>query len=332
MNNRRRLLVVAGAGALALATLPDALGQRPGKVWRIGYLDLGSRQSSVDAGRYDALLSGMRELGYVEGKNLVFEARFADGNAERLDSLAAELVRLKVDVILTVGTPASHAAQRTTATIPIVVVFSSDPVREGLAASLARPGGNITGMSAGSAETIQKRVELLRAMVPKLSRVAVIVDPANAAHPPLLLSLQLAMQRLGWAMLPVSVRGPDDIDAAFATMGRENAGAVTVLPDLLFVQQREQISRLALKYRLPSFAMTADFTEAGFLMSYGPNNNENAGRAATFVDKILKGAKPGEMPFELPTRYYLTINRGTAKALGIAIPQELMLRADRVID
>ena len=258
MNDRRRFFVVAGAGALALASLSEALGQRPGKVWRIGYLDLGS--SAADPGRYDALLGGMRELGYVEGKNLVVEARFADGTAERLDSLAAELVRLKVDAILTVGTSASHAAQRTTAMIPIVVVLSSDPVREGLAASLARPGGNITGMSSGLGETIQKRVELLRTMVPKLTRVAVVVDPANAAHPPLLLSLQLAMQRLGSAMLPVSVRGPDDIAAAFATMERENAGAVILLPDLLFTQQREQISRLALKYRLASIATAAGTT------------------------------------------------------------------------
>jgi putative tryptophan/tyrosine transport system substrate-binding protein len=277
-------------------------------------------------------LGGMRELGYVEGRNLVLEARNADGNAERLDALAMELVRLKVDVILTFGTPASQAAQRTTTTIPIVVLVTADPVRDGFAESMARPGGNMTGMSVGIGEIIQKYVELLRTMVPKLSRVAVVVSATNAGHAPLLLSVQLAAQRLGWATLPVSVRGPDDIEQGFAMMAREHTGAVIILPDSFFGQQRQQISKLALKYRLPSISMSSDFVEAGTLMSYGASLNDNVRRAATFVDKILKGAKPGDLSFELPTRYYLIINRGTAKSLGLAIPQELMLRADRVIE
>jgi putative tryptophan/tyrosine transport system substrate-binding protein len=215
-----------------------------------------------------------------------------------------------------------------------VVIATSDPVREGFAASLARPGANITGMSTGNSEIVQKCVELLSTMVPKLSRVAVIHSPANAGHAPLLQSVQLAVQRVGGEILPVSIRGPDDIEPGFAVMVREHAGAVIILPDTSFSQQRQQILRLALKHRLPSMGVGLDaaFAEAGALMSYGISLNDNVRHAATFVDRILKGAKPSELPFELPTRFYLTINRSTASALGLAIPQELMLRADRVIE
>jgi putative ABC transport system substrate-binding protein len=328
MNRRDTLLVLLAFGATPLVSL----AQQPSKVWRIGFLDLGARRPAVDSGRYDALLDGMRELGYVVGRNLVLEARFADGSVERLDSLAAELVRLKVDVILTWGTPASQAAQRATTTIPIVVGATSDPVRDGLGASMARPGGNITGMSTGTSEIAQKCVELLSTMVPKLSRVAVVHTPANAGHAPLLYSVQLAGQRLGWEFLPVSVHSQDDIELGFATMARDHAGAVIILPDSSFGPQ--QISRLALKHRLPSIGVGwgASFAEVGGLMTYGVSTNDNVRRAATFVDRILKGAKPGELPFELPTRFYLIINRRTATSLGLVIPQELMLRADRVIE
>ena len=328
MNRRKALLVLLAFGATPLVSL----AQQPGRVWRIGFLDLGSRQSAVDAGRFDALLNGMRELGYVVGRNLVLEARNADGSVERLDGLAADLVRLKVDVILTFGTAASHAAQRTTTTIPIVIIATSDPVRDGFAASLARPGGNITGMSIGPGEIVQNYVELLSTTVPKLSRVAVIVNPTNAAHSPMLLNVQLAVQQLGWEVLPVSVRGPDDIEAGFAAMTRGRAGAVIILPDSFLAQQRQQISKLALKYHMPSIAMISEFAEAGALMSYGASMNDNARHAATFVDKILKGAKPGEVPFEAPTRFYLVINRSTATSLGLAVPRDLLVRADRVID
>jgi putative tryptophan/tyrosine transport system substrate-binding protein len=329
MNKRRELIVALGAGAL-VAPL-GSFAQQQGKVWRIGYLSTAGRQAWIDAGRYDALLQGMRELGYVEGKNFVLEARYADGDAERLDGLAAELAQLKVDVILTFGAAASQAVQRNTATIPIVVVVTQDPVRDGFAISLARPGGNLTGMSVGTSETIQKCVELLRTMVPKLSRVAVLVNSNNASHSPMLLGVQVAAQRIGWAMLPISVRRPEDIESGFATMARERAGAVIVLPDSFFLQQRQQISTLALKHGLASIAMISDVVESGILMSYAANTNDNVHHIAIFVDKVLKGAKPGELPFELPTRYYLVINRSTAKALGLTIPQELMLRADRVI-
>ncbi len=327
--NRRNVLLVLLA---PIATPLVSLAQQSGNARRIGYLDLGSRQSAVDAGRFDALLNGMRELGYVEGRNLVLDARHADGNVERLDSLAAELVRLKVDVMLTFGAAASKAAQRATTTIPIVVVATSDAVRDGFAASLSRPGGNLTGMSTGTSEIIQKFVELLNTAVPKLSSVAVMINPTNASHSALFSRVKLAAQQFGWAMRPVSIHKPEDIELAFATMSRERSGAVIVLPDSLFLQQRQQIARLALKHRLPSISMVSEFPEAGVLMSYGANVNDNVRRAATFVDRILKGAKPGELPFESPLRYYLIINRSTAKSLGIAIPQELILRADRMIE
>jgi putative ABC transport system substrate-binding protein len=328
MNRRNTLLALVAFGARPTASF----AQPSGKVWRIGFLDLGSRQSAVDAGRFDALITGMREHGYAEGRNLVFEARNADGNVDRLDVLAADLVRLKVDVIVTFGAAASHAAQRATTRIPIVIIATSDPVRDGFAATLARPGGNITGMSIGSGEIVQKYVELLGTMVPKLSRVAVIVNPTNASHSPMLLNVQLAAQQRGWDMLPVSVRGPDDIEMGFAAMVREHADAVIILPDSFVAQQRRQVSDLALRYRLPSIAMISEYTDAGALMSYGASMNDNAHRTAAFVDRILKGARPGDMPFEAPTRFYLVINRRTATSLGLTIPLDLMNRADRVID
>jgi putative tryptophan/tyrosine transport system substrate-binding protein len=328
MNRRNTLLVLLVSGAAPLV----AFAQQPGKVWRIGYLALSSRQNSVDTGRNAALLSGLREQGYVEGKNIALEWRFADDDTRRLAGLAAELVRLKVDVILTIGTVVSRAAQFATATIPIVVGATADPVHDGFAASLARPGGNMTGMSIGTSETVQKCVELLRTMVPKLSRLAVMANPTNAADSPLLLSVQLLMQRLGGMVLPISASSPEDIEVGFATMVRENAGAVFILTDSYLIQQRQLISRLALKYRLPAIGTNIGFPEAGALLSYSADTNDNVRHAAAFVDKIFKGAKPGDLPFELPTRYHLIINRSTANALGLAIPQELLLRADRVIE
>ena len=328
MNRRNTLLVLLLSGAAPLM----AFAQQPGKVWRIGYLSLGTRQNSVDNGRTAALLSGMREQGYVEGRNFVLEVRFADNDTGRLDGLAAELVRLKVDVILAIGSAVSRVAQFATATIPIVVVATPDPVHDGFAVTLARPGGNMTGMSVGTSETVQKCVELLRTMVPKLSRLAVMGNPSDAANSPMLLSVQLLMQRLGGMVLPISARSTEDIESGFATMARENAGAVIILSDTYLILRRQLIAGFALKYRLPSIGMNSGFTETVTLLTYATDTNDNARRAATFVDKILKGAKPGDLPFELPTRYYLTINRSTAKALGLVIPQELMLRADRVVE
>jgi putative ABC transport system substrate-binding protein len=330
MNSRRRLLVALGAGALTLRL--RALAQTQGKVWRVGYLDLGSRQLLVDSGRYAALMEGLGGHGYVEGRNLVIEARFADGNTDRLDGFAAELVRQQVDLILTQGTPASHAAKRATAAIPIVVTQATDPVGEGFAASLARPGANLTGMTSGIDDTAQKLVELLMAAVPTLKRIAVLSNPANVAHRSMLSNLQLAAQQTGKQLLPLSVRTPAEIEPSFATMARERIDGVIILGDTLLFSLRTRISGLALKQRLPSIYTNTGYAEAGGLMNYGADFNDNFRRAGIFVDKILKGTKPGDIPFEQPTRYYLVINGKSAKALGVKLTGELLTRADKVIE
>lgn len=330
MNRRRKLVVAFGAGALMAPFASFA--QQQGKVWRIGYIDFGSRQSTLDSGRHGALIEGLRELGYAEGRNFVLEAHYADGNMDRVDGFAAELVRQKVDLILTLGSATSRAAQRATATIPIVVISSPDPVREGFAASLARPGGNLTGMSNGADDTVQKLVELLIAAAPKLNRIAVLINPANGAHASLLSGVQAAARKTGKQVLPVSVRTPDEIQSRFAAMARERADALIILADAFFFQQRTQIAALALRHRLASIYALTGYAETGGLMNYGSDNTDNFRRAGVFVDKLLKGAKPGELPFEQPVRYYLVINRKTAKALGLTIPQSLLISADKVIE
>jgi putative ABC transport system substrate-binding protein len=330
MNNRRKLLVALGAAVLVAPFA--ALAQKKGKVWRIGYLYSGSRQFSLDTSRIPAFLQGMKELGYVEGKHFVMESRFADGHSERLSALAAELVQLNADVIVTSGGPASRAAQWTTTTIPIVVTNTSDPVREGFAMSLAKPAGNMTGLSSGAAEVIQKHVELLATVRPQIARIALLLNPANASHSPLLLSVQVATQRSGRQTLPVAASSPEDLERGFASMTRNGADAVIVLADNVFVQQRRQITGLALKNRLPASFANIEYADAGSLIVYASNVNENFRRAASFVDRILKGVKPAELPFELPTRYQLVINRKTANALGLTIPQSLLMSADKIIE
>jgi putative ABC transport system substrate-binding protein len=330
MNNRRKLVIALGAGALAVPF--GSFAQQQGKVWRIGFLDLGSRQMPVSDGRYAALMEGLRERGYIEGKSLVLEGRYADGYADRLDGLAAGLVRQNVDLILSQGNPASHAAQRATATIPIVITNAIDPVGDGFAMSLARPGGNITGMSSGAEDTVQKLVELLITVAPKLKRIAVIANPANSAHALLLSLAQAAARQTGIQVLPMGVRTPEEIERGFATMARERIDAVIILIDAFLGLHRTQIAGLALKHRLPSIYSSMAYAEVGGLMSYGTDIAENWRRAAIFVDKILKGAKPGDIPFEQPTRYYLGVNRKTAKALGIKIPNSILVRADKVIE
>ena len=327
-STRRRLLLALGAAALASPLTPYAQT----KIWRIGYLDFGSRQSTTESGRYAALIEGLREHGYVEGRNFVLEARYADGNADRLDGFASELVRQKIDLIVAYGGAANYAVKRATATIPIVIIASSDPVGEGFAASLAHPGGNITGMAGGAGDTVQKLVELLMIAAPKLKRIAVLTNPANGGHPPMLLRVQAAAKQAGKQVAPIVVRTPEEIERSFATMMHEHADAVIILIDAFLFSQRSQIAGLALKHRLPSIYASTGYAEDGGLMSYGADITDNFRRAGIFVDKILKGAKPGDIPFEQPTRYFLTINRKTAKAIGLAIPSELQLRADRVIE
>ncbi len=274
----------------------------------------------------------MRELGYVEGKNLVIEWRFADNKPDRLSDLAAELVRLNVDVLVTTSTPATRSAQKATTTIPIVMVNVGDPVGMGLVKSLARPGGNITGLSNFASDTGPKRLELLLEMVPKLARVAALVNPANPANTKGLESLQTAAQKRRVELLPAEARTPQEIDSAFSLIRKQNAGALLVSTDPLFTQQTSQIAELAAKNRLPSVYASPAYAEAGGLIGYGANPTDHFRRAATYVDKILKGAKPADLPVEQPTKLELVINRKTAKALGLTIPQSLLTSADKVID
>jgi putative ABC transport system substrate-binding protein len=330
MISRRQWLITLGASAL---TAPfGSFAQQPGKVWRIGYLDFGSHQSTVDAGFYSALIEGLRQRGYADGKEFSLDAHYAAGNADRLNESAAELVRQKVDLIVAYGGAANRAAQRATATIPVVIVAAGNPVLDGFAASLARPGGNITGMSGGADDTVQKLAELVILAAPNLKRIAVLMNPSNISHPPLLSRVQEAARQAGKQVLPLNVRTAEEIEKSFATMGRERIDAVIILIDAFMLQQRAQIAGLAVKHRLPSIYPTAQYAEAGGLMSYGADITDNFRRTGIFVDKILKGAKPGDIPFEQPTRYYLVINRKTANALGIKLTGELLARADRVIE
>ena len=330
MNNRRKLVSVLGASLIAAPF--SSFAQQLGKVWRIGYIDFGSHQSLVDSGRDAALKEGLRERGYVEGKNLVLEERFAEGNSDRLNLLAAELVQKKVALILSQGTPASHAAKLATTTIPIVIVATTDPVGDGFAKSLARPGGNITGMSSSAEDTVQKLVELLMVAVPRLARIAVAFNPTSSAHTGLLSRVQESAKKAGKQVLQMGVRTPADIERGIATIVRERGDGMIIFADSFLFSERRRFAELALKHRLPSIHALGGYAEVGGLMSYGADINENFHRAGIFVDKILKGTKPAEIPFEQPAKFSLQINSTTAKALGVKISQELLLRADRVIE
>jgi len=328
MNRRDTVLAL-----LALIAAPlVSHAQQPGKVWRVGFLVPRRRPDSIDSDFIGAFPRGMRELGYVEGKNLVIEWRFADGQFERLPDLAAELVRLKVDVIVSGSSQAISALQKATTTIPVVMATSGDPLGSGFVKSLARPGGNITGLSNLTSDIGTKQLELLLSMVPKLSRVAVLVNPVNPALATFLKNVQSAAQGLSVKVLPVEARSAREIENAFPTMTHGNASAVIVATDGLFVQQYRKIAELAAKSRLPSVSQLREYVEAGGLVSYGPNLAEQFRRAATYVDKIFKGAKPGDLPVEQSTKFELLINDKTAKALGLTISSELLLRADRVIE
>ncbi len=329
MTTRRRALLITLGGALA-APLVSFAQRQPAKVPRIGYLDAAS--SNVSSNRAEALRAGLRDLGYVEGKNIIIEYRWADGKYERLPGLAAELLQQKVDVIVASGTPAIQAAQRATTTTPIVMVATGNPVGAGFVASLSRPGGNITGLSNLNVDLSSKYLELLRVAVPQLSRVAVLVHPGNPDNPLVLKNLQPGAQAIGVKVLPVEASTASQIEAAFGAMTRERAGVLIVLPDPLFLAQARQIAELAAKNRLPTMFSTRELPEAGGLMSYGQNNVEQFRRAATYVDKILKGAKPASLPVEQPTRFEFVINLKTAKALGLTVPPALLARADEVIE
>ena len=330
MNNRRKLIVALGAGAL---TAPLAsFAQQQVKVWRVGFLSA-RHVDLVDSDYYyGPFRQGMRERGYVEGRNLAIEWRSAEGDNERLPGVAAELVQWKPDVIVTGGTPATLAARRAAGATPIVMVGVSDPVGSGFVNSLARPGGTITGLSNMVAEFAPKVLELLRTMVPKVARVAVLVNPSNDSHASVLKNIQSAAQRIGVKIVPIEARNPGEIETALAAKSRQDAKAIIVLLDPFFQQQKSQIVELTAKHRLPSIAVYGAFVETGGLMSYGADNAEPFRHAATYVDKIFKGAKAADLPVELPTKFELIINRKTANALGLKIPQSLLISADKVIE
>ena len=329
MNTRRKLVIALGANALA----PRALfAQAPGKVWRVGFLSQ-RHVDYVDSDYYyGPFTQGMRELGYVVGKNLVIEWRSAEGDASRLPELAAELARLKVNVLAAAGTTASLAAQKATATLPIVMINAGDPVGSGLVKSLARPGGNSTGFSLMTAELGPKVLQMLHSMVPKATRVAVLTNPSNTANTLLLTNVEAAAQKLGVKVQAVKASTPQEIANWFAAVTRQTAEALFVQSDALFQQQKKQIVELAAKQRLPSIGTYSEYVEAGGLMSYGPNIGENFRRAAAYIDKIFKGANPGDLPVEQPTRFELAINLKTAKALGLKVPQSLLIQAAKVIE
>jgi len=327
--NRRAFLSSLATG-LAAELLPMAARAQT-KSARVGFLYYGSRQSTLDTGRYQAFVEGMRELGYVEGKNLVIESRFADGNSERVPTLAVELVGLKVDVIVAGGGSVYRALHHATRTIPVVAMAVPDPVADGLAASLARPGGNFTGLSISADDLGPKHLELLRAATPKLSRVAVLVHPRNPSHPVQLKRIMSAAQKVGIQVLLAEAGTVTEVEREFTMLAKERAGGVMVRPDTFFDQESRLIATQTIKHRLPSIGLNRLYAEAGGLLSYGPDLKDNSRRAATYVDKILKGAKPSELPFEQPTRYYFVINLKAAKTLGLSIPPTLQGQADDVI-
>ena len=328
-STRRQLLIAIGASALAPLA---SFAQQRGKLWRIGFLLAGARPASIDAHYLGAFARGLRELGYVEGKNFEIEWRFAEGNYQRLPALAAELVGLKVDLLVTGGIAANRALQQATSTIPIVNATMSEPVANGLVASLTRPGGNITGLSLTTTDMSPKHLELLKIMLPKLSRLAMLVNLGNPAHTATAKSIETNAKKLGVRVLQLDARNPDGIQRNFAIMKQERADAVIVLVDAFFLGQRQQFAELALKNHLPSIFSAQEHVEAGGLMSYGQSLTDLYRRAAGYADKIFKGAKPADMPIEQPAVFSLAINRKTAKALGLTIPQELLLRADEVIE
>ena len=304
--------------------------QRATSIPRIGFLSPSSLSEPRTPRFLEAFRQSLRELGYVEGQNIAIEFRWAEGKYERLPGLAAELVRLRVDVIVAYG-PAIQAAQQATGTIPIVMAVALDPVGAGHVASLGRPGGNITGLSSMAPELVGKQLELLKEVVPKVSRVALLANPANPGSAPQVRAAQDTARALGVRLQLLEARGPSEIDNAFAAITAERAGAVIVLPDAMLLDHRTRIADLAARRRLPIVSAMFENAEAGGLIAYGPSIPDRFRRAATYVDKILKGAKPADLPVEQPTKFELVVNLKAARALELTIPKSLLQRADQII-
>jgi len=324
----RRDFLIAAAALLAA---PLAAEAQQAKVARIGVL-AGNRAAGPHT--LEAFLQGLRDLGYVEGRNVVIEYRDAEGKPERIPALAAELLALKVDIVFAPSTPAALATKQATRTVPIVFAGPADPVTDGLVTSLARPGGNVTGLSNLSTELVGKRLEQLKQAAPEVSRVAVLWHQGGSdgrTEKDMLKAAEVAARSLGVQLQLVETRGPADFDRAFSEMTKARAGALTVLPIAIFSFHRRRLVGLAATYRLPAAYPAREYVDAGGLMSYGANLADLHQRAATYVDRILKGAKPGDLPVEQPTKFELVINLKTAKDLGLTIPQSVLTRADEVI-
>jgi putative ABC transport system substrate-binding protein len=325
---RRAFVLTVGIGVL-VAPLSLA-AQQPQKVPRVGYLF--SFTPAEGRHLWEACRLGLRELGYVEGQNIVLEPRWADGRHERLPELAADLVRLKVDVLVSAATPASRAAKAATSSIPIVIVAVGEPVKMGLVASLARPGGNVTGLSLLTTELSGKRLELLADIVRNIHRVAALMNPDNPVTAVFLAETRDAARRLGVQLQPLQARNSGEIEQAFNTATMERAAALIVFDDPVIWSYRAQIVAHAAKRRLPVMYGFRDFVDEGGLMSYGPDRVNHYRRTAIYVDKILRGARPADLPVEQPTKFELIVNVTTAKALGLTIPPSLLLRVDQVIE
>jgi len=327
--NRRRFLVTSLAAGLTGPVVTAA--QPSGRVARIGFLSTGSSNASSPV--HEAFRQGLREFGWLEGQNIVIEYRFAEGH-ERLAAFAAELVRINLEIIVALATPAIAAAKSATKKIPIVMIGAGDPVGSGFVASLARPGGNVTGLAFSSAGMgiLAKQLELLMEAVPKINRVAILSNPTNPNHPRWAEELMDAGRSLRVQLRIFEVSSSDDFDGAFAAMAKERAGALLVVADSIFIRDRRRLVALAAKTRLPSFAQYRELVEAGGLMSYAPGLPGLGRGAAAYVDKILRGAAPADLPVEQPAKLELTINLKTAKALRLTIPPSLLLRADQVIE
>jgi len=321
---RREFMTVLGGAAVAWPLAAHA--QQPGKVWRMGFIAHGHESF------YDALFEGLREYGYEEGRNLIVERRYAQGQAERFKEFAAEMVRLNVDIIIVVTTPAALAVKKATTTIPIVHPNAIDPLNTGLIASLAHPGGNLTGGAQLTAEVSAKRLEILKRVVPRLSRVAALWNPANPALVFSWKETQGAARALGVTLQSHEVQGPKDFAAAFAMSADERPDALLVLQDAVTMQQRNEIIDFAIQKRLPSMFQEKGWAVAGGLMSYGENLPSMYRRAAYFVDRIFKGAKPADLPVEQATKFDMVLNLKTAKAIGLTIPDSVLVLADEVIE
>ena len=326
MRASRLALVASVTLALLAAPLPGQA--QPGKVPRIGLLESGSL--AARAPLWEAFRQAMRELGYVEGRTVVFEALGTDGRSERLPALATDLVRLKVDVIVTSGSPAAQAARQATATIPIVMA-SGNPLELGLVASLARPGGNLTGTQTLSLELSAKRLEMAREVVPGASRLAILGDAGNAVSVSVVRETQVAAEALGVRLHAVSVRGPKELDGAFSTVAQGRPAILMVTPSPMFFGERRRLGELAVKHRLPTVYASAEYAEAGGLIAYGADLADGFRKAAVYLDKILKGARPGDLPIDQATKIRLVVNLKTAAALALAIPPSVLARADEII-